>query len=87
MAQRIDLAAGFPSFASEYRLSLTEAVLPPGAAFAPHRHPGMQVAYVEAGTLQFRVFRGSVNVFRGDPGTTQKLVRVLRAGQTGLTRT
>lgn len=87
MAQRIDLAAGLPSFAPGYRLSLTEAVVPPGAAFPPHRHPGMQVSYIESGTLQFQVFRGSVRVFRGHPGTTQKLVRVLRAGQTGSIRT
>jgi hypothetical protein len=43
----------------------------------------MQVSYIESGRLQFTVFRGSVKVFRGHPGTTQKLVRVLRAGQTG----
>jgi hypothetical protein len=47
----------------------------------------MQVAYIEAGTLQFTVFRGRVKVFRGHPGGTQKLVRVLRAGQTGSIRT
>ena len=82
-AQRIDLAAGYPSFARGYRLSLTEAVLPPGSAFPPHRHPGMQVAYVQAGTLQFTVYKGSVKVFRGQPGSSQRLVRVLRAGQTG----
>jgi quercetin dioxygenase-like cupin family protein len=83
IARRIDLATGLPSFARGYRLSLTEAVVPPGAAFAPHRHPGMQVSYIESGTLTFTVFRGSVNVFTGQPGTSQKLVRVLRAGQTG----
>lgn len=87
MAQRIDLAAGLPSFAPGYRLSLTEAIVPPGAGFAPHRHPGMQVAYIESGTLQFTVFRGKVKVFRGHPGATQKLVRVLRAGHTGSIRT
>ncbi len=67
-------------------MSLTEAVLPPGAAFPPHRHPGMQVAYIESGTLKFTVFRGSVKVFRGPPGTTQRLVRVIRAGHTGSIR-
>jgi hypothetical protein len=82
-AQRIDLAAGYPSFARGYRLSLTEAVLPPGAGFPPHRHPGMQVAYVQSGMLQYTVFQGKVKIFRGHPGSSQKLVRVLRAGQTG----
>jgi quercetin dioxygenase-like cupin family protein len=81
--QRIDLAAGYPSFAHGYRLSLTEAVLPPGAGFPPHRHPGMQVAYVQSGTLQYTVFQGRVKIFRGHPGRSQTLVRVLRSGQTG----
>jgi Cupin domain len=81
--QRIDLAAGYPSSARGYRLSLTEAVLPPGAGFPPHRHPGMQVAYVQSGTLQYTVFQGRVKIFRGHPGSSQKLVGVLRAGQTG----
>jgi hypothetical protein len=82
-AQRFDLAAGLPSFARGYRLSLTEALVPPGAAFAPHRHPGMQVSYIESGTLQFKVYRGQVKVFTGPPGSSQKVVRVLRAGSTG----
>jgi quercetin dioxygenase-like cupin family protein len=85
--QRIDLAAGYPRFAKGYRLSLTEAIVPPGAGFPPHRHPGMQVAYVESGTLRFTVYKGKVKIFRGHPGSTQELVRVLRAGQTGLIKT
>lgn len=80
---RIDLAAGYPSFAHGYRLSLTEAVLPPGTGFPPHRHPGMQVAYVRSGTLRYTVYQGTVKIFRGQPGSSQMLVRVLRAGQTG----
>lgn len=87
MAHRIDLTSGLPDFAPGYRLSLTEAIVPPGAGFSPHRHPGMQLAYIESGTLQFTVFRGRVKVFRGHPGATQKLVRVLRAGHTGSIRT
>jgi quercetin dioxygenase-like cupin family protein len=85
-AVRVDLAAGSPSFAPGYRLSLTEAIVPPGGAFPAHRHPGMQVAYIESGTLQFTVYRGKVNVFRGHPGASQKLVRVLRAGRAGSIR-
>ena len=43
----------------------------------------MQVAFIESGRLQFTVFRGRVKIYRGHPGTTQRLVRVLRRGQTG----
>ncbi len=82
-ATRVDLAAGMPSFAPGYQLSLTRAVIPPGGSFAPHRHPGMQVSYIESGRLQFKVFRGSVNVYRGIADGTQKLVLTIRAGHTG----
>jgi hypothetical protein len=80
---RIDLAAGLPHFARGYQLALTTAIIPPGTGFPPHRHPGMQVSYIQSGTLQFTVYRGHVDVFTGHPGTTKKLVRVLRAGHTG----
>jgi hypothetical protein len=83
-ATRVDLASGMPSFARGYRLSLTRAVIPAGAAFPPHRHPGMQVSYIESGTLQFKVFRGAVKVYRGDANGSQRLVRTIRAGHTGL---
>jgi mannose-6-phosphate isomerase-like protein (cupin superfamily) len=82
-ATRVDLAAGMPSFARGYRLSLTRAVIPPGGAFPPHRHPGMQVSYIESGTLQFKVFRGAVRVYRGQADGSRKLVRTIRAGHTG----
>jgi hypothetical protein len=81
--ERIDLATGLPRFAPGYRLSLTRAVIPPGAAFPPHRHPGMQVAFIEAGTLRFTVFRGSVKVFRGPADGSQKLVRTITPGHPG----
>jgi hypothetical protein len=80
---RVDLAAGMPSFARGYRLSLTRAVIPPGGAFPPHRHPGMQASYIESGTLQFKVFRGSVRVYSGVADGSQRLVRTIRAGHTG----
>jgi hypothetical protein len=82
-ATRVDLAAGMPSFARGYRLSLTRAVIPPGSAFPPHRHPGMQVSYIESGTLRFKVFRGAVRVYKGNADGSQKLVRTIRAGHTG----
>ena len=76
-AERIDLATGLPAFAPGYRLSLTRAVIPPGAAFPPHRHPGMQVALVQAGTLRFTVFRGAVKVYRGPADGSQTVVRTI----------
>jgi hypothetical protein len=86
-ATRVDLAAGLPAHTPGYQLSLTKAIVPPGAAFPPHRHPGWQVAYIESGALQFTLYRGRVRIFRGRPGGAQRLVRVLRADQTGSIKT
>jgi hypothetical protein len=82
-AVRVDLASGLPAFAPGYRLALTRAVIPAGGAFPPHRHPGMQVAYIQSGTLHFTVFRGVVKVYRGNADGSERLVRTLTAGQAG----
>jgi quercetin dioxygenase-like cupin family protein len=82
-AVRIPLAAGFPSFAPGRQLTLMRVEIPPGTAFAPHRHPGMQVAYVVSGTLTYRVYRGSVKVYRGPADGMQTLVRTITAGHSG----
>jgi quercetin dioxygenase-like cupin family protein len=82
-ATRTDLAAGLPSFVRGYRLALTRAVIPAGASFPPHRHPGMQAAYVQSGTLEYTVYRGVVKVYRGAADGSERLVRTIRKGETG----
>ena len=82
-AQRIPLATGAPSFAPGRQLSLMRVEIPPGTAFAPHRHPGMQLAYVVSGTLSYHVYRGTVKVYRGPADGTQTLVRTISAGHSG----
>jgi quercetin dioxygenase-like cupin family protein len=79
-ATRADLAAGEPSFAPGYRLSLMRVVIPAGVKLAPHRHPGMQTARVISGRLAYRVFRGAVTVYSGPADGTEKAVRTIRAG-------
>jgi quercetin dioxygenase-like cupin family protein len=80
---RIPLAAGFPSFAPGRQLSLMRVEIPPHTSLAPHRHPGMQVAYVVSGTLSYTVYRGAVEVYRGLADGTQRLVRTIAAGRSG----
>jgi quercetin dioxygenase-like cupin family protein len=82
-AVRIPLATGFPSFAPGRQLTLMRVEIPAGTAFAPHRHPGMQVAYVVSGTLSYTVYRGTVKVYRGPADGTQSLVRTIAAGHSG----
>jgi len=82
-AVRIPLATGFPSFAPGRQLTLMRVEIPPGTAFAPHRHPGMQIAYVVSGTLTYRVYRGTVKVYRGPADGAQTLVRTISAGHGG----
>ena len=85
-ATRADLAATLPKAAPGYRLALTRATIPPGGAFAPHRHPGTQVSRVTEGTLRFRVFRGTVHVRRGLADGSARIVRSISAGETGVVR-
>jgi quercetin dioxygenase-like cupin family protein len=72
-----------PGAAPGYRLRLTRFTFAPGAGNEPHTHPGMQLAYVEAGALRFTVVRGEVRIRRasGDVETlTAGHVAVIEAG-------
>jgi quercetin dioxygenase-like cupin family protein len=72
-----------PGAAPGYRLRLTRFTFAPGAGNEPHTHPGMQLAYVEAGALHFTVVRGEVRIRRasGDVETlTAGHVAVVEAG-------
>src|SRR5262245_48911392 len=48
-------------------LALSRVTIPPGVRLAPHRHPGTQVAYIDAGTLTYSVRTGLVRVVKGSP--------------------
>lgn len=64
-------------------LVLSRVVVEPGAKLALHHHLGTQVAHIEAGTLTYTVERGSVVVRKGESDQTSKIVRSIKAGQTG----
>jgi quercetin dioxygenase-like cupin family protein len=57
-------------------MQLIEVVIPPDAAIATHSHPGMQLVYLESGTIDYTVVRGSIRVRRapatdGSPGAIE----------------
>ena len=64
-------------------LALSRVTIPPGVRLPLHRHPGTQVAYIEAGTLTYTVRTGLVRVTKGSPEGKHRVVRTIRAGQTG----
>jgi hypothetical protein len=64
-------------------LALSRVTIPAHTALPLHRHPGNQIAQVQSGTLTYTVRSGTVNVFRGPADGEPKLVRSIRAGQTG----
>ncbi len=77
-----------PVGAKGYTLGLSRVAVPPGVALAQHRHPGTQVAYIDAGTLTYTVRRGpTVRVWRGDAEKSPQVVRTIAAGQTKPIRT
>ena len=86
-AVRTALAAKQNPVGAEGRtLGLSRVVIPAGAHLALHRHTGTQVAYVARGTLSYTVKTGSVTVRTGAPDGDAKVVRTIRAGQTGKVR-
>lgn len=66
-------------------LGLSRVVIQPGAKIPLHYHEGTQVSYIQTGTLTYTVKTGGVKVMKG-PGDDGKVVRRIRAGQTGKIR-
>ena len=67
-------------------LGLSRVVIRPGAELALHHHQGTQIARISKGTLTYTVHTGSVTVRRGDADERPRVVRRIRAGQTGRIR-
>ncbi len=61
-----------PPGADGRTLTLMRYTIAAGAQLAPHIHPGVQLASIEAGTLTYTVDSGTVDVRRSD-GTTEPL--------------
>jgi len=74
-----------PVGAPERALGLSRVVIQPGAKIPLHYHEGTQVSYVQTGTLTYTVRNGGVKVMTG-PGDDGKVVRRIKAGQTGKIR-
>ncbi len=72
--------------APDRTLVLSRVTVEPGAKLALHHHLGTQVAHIEAGTLTYTVKRGSVVVRKGESDQQPKVVRSIKAGQTGQIR-
>lgn len=66
---------------------LSRVAVEPGAKLALHHHRGTQIARVQAGVLTYTVKRGSVVVRRGESDQSPRVVRTIKAGQTGHVRT
>lgn len=77
-------AAVNPVGAQGRTLGLSRVTVPAKAKLALHHHTGTQIAYITAGTLTYTVQKGSVTVYKGQAGDTQKVVRRIKAGQTAL---
>jgi len=63
-------------------LALSRVRIPSHTRLALHRHPGVQLAYVQKGTLSYTVRRGVVKVYRGAADQDPVVVRRISAGQT-----
>lgn len=67
------LSSSHPLSAPGETLELVQYTIPAGAILPVHKHPGVQMATVESGTLTYHVLHdGSVSVNRAD-GTTETI--------------
>ena len=78
---RAVLAAGDPANADGQKLELVRYTIQPGTKLPAHHHPGMQLAFIESGTLTYTVIEGTVTVTGVDgaprtvgPGQTATVV-------------
>lgn len=79
LAQAVD-----PPGARGRTLALSRVTIPAHTRLALHRHPGVQIAYIERGTLTYTVRTGAVPVYRGPADQHPRLVRRVTAGHTGV---
>jgi quercetin dioxygenase-like cupin family protein len=64
------LNEGLPEMSPGYELVLTRVVIPPGAVVGAHMHPGMQLIYIESGTIHYTLVSGELPFTRrGADGT------------------
>jgi quercetin dioxygenase-like cupin family protein len=64
-------------------LGLARVTIPAHTRLGLHRHPGVQLAYIQKGRLTYTVKRGVVNVYRGAADHDPRVVRRIRSGKTG----
>lgn len=69
--------SGSPEAAPGQVLELVRYYIPPNVSLPMHIHPGMQVAYVESGTLTYTVVDGSASYIRANGEAGE-----LKAGET-----
>ena len=72
-----------PPGANGRTLGLSRVRIPPHTRLALHRHPGVQLAYIQEGTLSYTVKRGVVKVYRGDADKDPVVVRRIAGGHSG----
>src|SRR3954469_9415623 len=70
LAQAVD-----PPGARGRTLGLARVTIPAHTRLGLHRHPGVQLAYVQKGTLTYTVKRGVVNVYRGAADQDPRVMR------------
>lgn len=83
VAVREVMASGFPENADGQVLQLLRTVVPAGVVLPMHTHPGMQVAWIESGVLNYTVVEGgSVPITRKAVEGSPEPAEMLGPGET-----
>ena len=83
VAVREVMASGFPDNANGQVLQLLRTTVPAGVVLPLHTHPGMQVAWIESGVLNYTVVSGgSVPITRKGMEGSPEPAEMLGPGET-----
>lgn len=76
------LGSGAPLAAPGQQLQLVRYVIQPGTTLPPHTHPGMQIAWIESGTMHYvLVGGGETPVYRKGRAGRRGAVEMLGPGE------
>ena len=84
LPQRQLINQGRPANAPGSTLQLVRVTIPPGGVIATHTHPGMQIIYIESGSISYTVVKGGIKIHRAQADGTVGPTENVEAGETVL---
>jgi quercetin dioxygenase-like cupin family protein len=82
LPQRQLINQGRPANAPGATLQLVRVTIPAGGVITTHTHPGMQIIYIESGSISYTVVKGRIKVRRAASAGGAGPTEIVEAGET-----